>query len=160
MNRTHRRLLVLVAATSLVAAACGGDDDDSSGDTTLAASSEEVATTPSSISADEQSSDGSTIVVASINLPSAGFIAVHADADGAPGPVIGNSELLPAGESTDVIVTLDTPLAASGTVFPMVHIDIDGDGVYDFAPPDETTDSPGTTAGGDVALVAVLVNVA
>lgn len=158
MNRTHRRLVTLVAAASLVAAACGGDDD-SSGDTTVAATSAEVATTPSSISAGEQASDGSTIVVASINLPSAGFIAVHGDADGAPGPVIGNSELLPAGDSTDVVITLDTPLTTSGTVYPMVHIDIDGDGVYEFAPPDETTDSPGSTAGGDVAVIGVLINV-
>ena len=158
MNRTHRRLVVLVAATSLVAVACSSDDDSSS-DTTVAATSEEVTTTPSSISADEQSSDGTTIVIASINLPSAGFIAVHDDADGAPGAVIGNSEVLPAGESTGVVVTLDTPLTESGMVFPMVHIDIDGDGVYDFAPPDETTDSPGTTSGGDVAVVGVIINV-
>jgi len=148
MKRTHQRLVVLVAAISLVAAACGSDDDSSS-DTTVAESSEEVATTPSSISADEQSSDGSMIVIASINLPSPGFIAVHGDADGAPGPVIGNSEVLPAGQSTDVVVTLDSPLSATGMVFPMVHIDIDGDAVYDFAPP----------SSGDVAVVGVLVTV-
>lgn len=39
--------------------------------------------------------------------------AVHGNADGGPGPVIGHSELFPAGTSTEVVVTLDEPLTAT-----------------------------------------------
>lgn len=158
MKRTHRRLAILVAATSLIAVACSSDDDSSDSDTTDAAT-EEAIPAAASLSADEQSSDGSTIVVASISLPAPGFIAVHADADGAPGAVIGNSDVLPAGESVDVTVTLDAPLTETAMVFPMAHIDIDDDGIYTFEPPDNAIDTPATTESGDVAVIGVLINV-
>jgi len=116
------------------------------------------ATSPSSLEADEQTSDGTTIVVKTVNLPSSGFIAVHADADGSPGPVIGHSDLLPAGENTDVTVTLDEALTASGVVWPMVHIDMDGDGEYTFVPPDNAVDVPGITEDGNVAVIPVQIN--
>jgi hypothetical protein len=74
--------------------------------------------------------------------------------------VIGNSELLPAGTSTDVVVTLDLPLTATDMVFPMVHIDMNGNSVYEFFPPDETIDSPGLFADGSVAVVGCELTVA
>ena len=43
------------------------------------------ASAPSSLAADSQESDGTTIVIASVTLPSAGFIAIHGDAEGEPG---------------------------------------------------------------------------
>lgn len=116
-------------------------------------------TSPARIVAEDQTSDGSTVVVAEVELPTAGYVVVHADADGSPGPVIGHSDLLQAGVSTDVTVTLDQPLTATATVFPMAHVDADGDGVYEFAPPDETTDVPATTADGEVAVVGIEVTV-
>ena len=94
-----------------------------------------------------------------MTLTANGFIAVHADADGAPGAVIGHSDLLQAGDSTDVVVTLDEAITASTTLWPMVHIDIDGDGVYTFAPPDNVIDVPGITADGMVAVLAVDVSI-
>ena len=115
-------------------------------------------TTPSALEADDQTSDGTTIIIATVDLPSNGFVAVHADSDGSPGPVIGVSELLQAGESTDVMITLDESLTASAVVWPMVHIDIDGDGVYTFMPPDNAVDVPGITEDGNVAVIPVQVN--
>jgi len=116
------------------------------------------ATSPSSLTAEEQSSDGTTVVIASVTLPSNGFIAIHADNAGSPGAVIGNSDLLQAGESTDVVITLDEALSASGVVWPMVHIDLDADGEYTFMPPDNAIDVPGITSDGNVAVVPVQVN--
>jgi len=113
-----------------------------------------LATSPATVSGDAQSSDGST-VVASVELPAAGFIVIHADLDGAPGPVIGHSELLPAGESTDVVIELDTPLEESATVWPMAHVDANANGEYEFAPPDVVTDTPAFTADGNVAVAPV-----
>ena len=117
-----------------------------------------VAMSPSALTADAQTSDGTTIVIASVTLPAPGFVAVHADADGAPGPVIGHSELLPAGTSTDVVVTLDEALTSSTTLWPMIHIDLDGDGVYTFQPPDNAIDLPGLTAEDKVAVIPVEIS--
>ncbi|MEX0945785.1 MAG: hypothetical protein WD064_00280, partial [Acidimicrobiia bacterium] len=111
-----KRLLAILAALTLMAA-CGGDTGDTTttaaGDTTTTDGAAAPATSPSDIVAEDQRSDGTTVTVASVTLPSPGFIAIHGNADGAPGPVIGHSELLPAGTSTDVVVTLDLPLTAT-----------------------------------------------
>lgn len=154
-----RRVMVLVIPLALVAAACGDDDatTTTAAPTTTAAAA--PAMSPAEVVFEDQESDGASIVVASVTLPSPGFIAVHGNANGSPGPVIGHSDLLPAGTSTDVTVTLDDPLEATDLVFPMAHIDVDGDGVYEFFPPDETTDGPALTAGGDVAVVGGEVTV-
>ena len=152
-----KRVLPFVAIMALMLVAAARGDDDEVAQTTTSAP-EETARAPSALSADAQDSDGTSIVVASVTLPAPGFIAVHSDADG-PGAVIGHSDLLPAGTSTDVVVILDVALTGSATVWPMVHIDSDGDGVYDFAPPDVVDDLPGLTAGGDVAVIPVEINV-
>lgn len=161
-----RTVVALGAAISLTVAACGGDDDSSDATTVPGESATTDVPTeasdgppdaPASITADDQESDGTSIVVASIELPAPGFIAVHADGGGSPGAVIGNSDLLPAGTSTDVAITLGEPLTADATVYPMAHIDMDEDGIYEFAPPDETTDGPALTADGDVAVVPAAI---
>lgn len=165
-----KRTLMLLAVVAFVAA-CGGSGSTTTvagetttttvaGETTTTAGTGTPAVSPSDIVAEDQSSDGTTITVASVTLPSPGFIAVHGNSDGAPGPVIGNSELLPAGTSTDVVVTLDQPLTATDMVFPMVHIDMNSNGVYEFFPPDETIDSAGTFADGAVAVVGLELTVA
>jgi hypothetical protein len=153
------RLLPAIAAlatVALVATGCSGDDDDDD-----AAETSETTAAPEGDGGDEaadlevedQTGDGATVTVAAVTLPTAGFIAVHGDADGSPGPVVGHSDLLPAGESTDVTITLDEPLTASATLWPMVHVDANGNGTYDFAPPDVTDDGPATFADGDVAVL-------
>jgi len=155
-----RRVMALVIPLALVAAACGDDAGTTTtteAPTTTAAAA--PAMSPAEVVFEDQESDGTTIVVASVTLPSPGFIAVHGNANGSPGPVIGHSALLPAGTSTDVAITLDDPLEATDLVFPMAHIDVDGDGVYEFFPPDQTTDGPALTADGDVAVVGGEVTV-
>ena len=164
-----RTIAAVGAAAALTLAACGGDDDSASTTAPSATTTPPAAATtapadvpanqPSSIIVDAQDSDGTTIIVASIDLPAPGFIAVHGDGGGPPGPVIGHSALLPAGTSTDVAVTLDVPLTADATVYPMVHIDMNSNGVYEFAPPDVTTDGPGLTADGDVAVTGGQITV-
>ena len=99
------------------------------------------------------------MVVASVTLPAPGFIAVHGDADGSPGTVIGHSDLLPAGVSENVTVVFDEALAGSATVWPMVHIDLDGNGEYEFEPPDNAVDLPGLFENGDTAVIPVALTV-
>ncbi|MFP3905647.1 MAG: hypothetical protein ACLFWR_01335, partial [Acidimicrobiales bacterium] len=107
---------------------------------------------PAELTVEDQSGDGTTVQVASVTLPADGFIAVHADDDG-PGPVIGNSDLLPAGESTDVEITLDEEVSEDTTLWPMAHIDTNLNGTYDFgSEPDPQADGPATFADGEVAV--------
>jgi plastocyanin len=149
-----RSVLAVGAGIALTFAACGSDGDSAAPAPAASVAAGAVATAPATISASAQSSDGTSIVVDRIDLPAPGFIAVHGDGGGSPGAVIGNSALLPAGLSLDVAVPLSQPLTADGLVFPMVHIDVDSDGLYEFALPDETTDGPGQTVTGDVAVVS------
>lgn len=96
-------------------------------------------------------------MIDSITLPArGGFIAIDADEGGSPGAVLGRSDLLPEGESTNVTVTLDTALTASATVWPMAHIDGNGNGIYEFP----GADGPATLAGGGVAVVPAEITVA
>lgn len=112
-------------------------------------------TGPAEIAADDQTGDGSTVLIASVTLPTAGFVVIHADGDGGPGAVIGHSDLLPAGESVDVVVTLDAMIDVDSTLFPMAHVDANDNGTYDFAPPDVVDDVPATTADGGVAVLPI-----
>ena len=159
-----RTVVALGAATALTLAGCGGDDDadgDTAATTTAAPApseqpAEQVRSEPSALTLSDQDGDGTSVIVDSVDLPSAGFVAIHGDGGGSPGPVIGVSDLLPAGTSSDVVVTFGEPLTESGTVFPMVHIDTDGNGVYEFGVV-EGADGPGVTAGGEVAVGPVLI---
>lgn len=161
---SKRYLIAVMAVLSVVIAACDGETEETTTAaeaeaTTSAAEAEGPPTSPSSLTADDQESDGTTIVIASVSLPAPGFVAVHGDAEGSPGPVVGHSDLLPAGESTDVTVTLDEPLTESGTLWPMVHIDVNDNGEYEFFPPDQTIDGPGVDDAGDVAVIPVEMTV-
>jgi len=153
-----KRLAVLLVAIGLVVAACSSSATDETTTTTAAdVASEAPATAPSAVAVEDQTSDGSTVVVQSVDLPSPGFIAIHADNGGSPGAVIGNSALLPAGSSSDVSITLDTPLDGTSIIWPMVHVDSDSDGQYTFMPPDNAIDVPGVTADGNVAVASAAV---
>ena len=103
------------------------------------------------MTAEDQTGDGTTVKVASIDLPDGGFVAIHSNANGSPGPVIGHSDLLPKGTSEDVVVNLDTPLTADDTVFPMAHLDANNDGQYEFP----GADVPATDAQGNVVVLPV-----
>lgn len=153
-----RRLTTILAAFTLVVAACGDDDD-----VTAAPADDDTVEAPpmgpAELSAEDQTGDGTEVMVASVTLPADGFVVIHADADGSAGPVIGHSELLSEGESTDVVITLDEPLAVTATVWPMAHIDTNVNGAYDFAPPDVTDDGPATFEDGEVAVLPVEVTV-
>lgn len=142
---------------ALIVAACDNGDDDAGTDggatTTEAAGPREMG--PAELTAEDQSGDGTTVVVTSVTLPANGFLVIHADAEGGPGPVIGHTALLEAGTSSDVEVPLDEALTTDATVWPMAHIDTNGNEQYDFNPPESTEDGPATFENGDVAVVSI-----
>jgi hypothetical protein len=71
-----------------------------------------------------------------------GFLVFHQEQDGSFGPVAGVSDPLPAGLSTNVVVTLD-PAMITPVLWPMLHVDTGEAGVYEF----------GTVEGADGPVV-------
>jgi hypothetical protein len=85
-------------------------------------------------------------MVASVTITGAdGFVVVHSDANGSPGPVLGHVAI-DEGTSTNVRVTLDTPLTTDATVWPMLHVDAGTAGTYEFP----GADGPVSDASGVV----------
>ena len=118
----------------------GGCGSDSKSSTTAApaapaGSAAPGATVSGTLDAADQASDGKTITVSTVNIKgSSGFIAVHVDTAGAPGPVVGHAAI-PEGDSTSVVITLDTPIT-TGAYWPMLHTDGGTIGTYEFPGPD------------------------
>lgn len=103
---------------------------------------------PASALLDAQVTTGYSVVVAGGLLPAPGFLAVHADAGGEPGAVLGVSELLPAGEVGAVTVQLDEPLSASGRLHAVAWVDRDED---EFFTPGPDGDEMAVTEEGALA---------
>lgn len=115
------------------------------------ATGSEAAGAPGGVSAElaeigDQRGDGSTVTVplAAVSGTS-GWLAIHEDAGGEPGDVIGVAPLR-EGESADVEVPLDEP-AGSGTLYAMVHTEDPADGTYTFPDGD-----PPVQDGGEVVV--------
>src|SRR5438093_1110573 len=70
---------------------------------------------------DQVVKDGA-VVIAEVNSAHDGWIAVHIDKDGKPGPVIGHAAV-PKGETYKVAVKLEQDVPVGGKLWPMLHID-------------------------------------
>ena len=81
-----------------------------------------------------------TVSIASVVTAQDGFVVIHADNDGAPGPVLGSAPVS-AGANADVSVELEGDV--TGILFPMLHVDTGEAGVYDF----------GTVEGADGPVI-------
>lgn len=74
-----------------------------------------------------------TLTVTMVRLERPGFVAVHEDAAGVPGRILGVSGRLPAGETDNLTPIPLSRLTRDGeTLYAMLHLD-DGDGVFDAA---------------------------
>lgn len=184
-NSPRTRLATTLGAAALLAslAACGGSDGSTAAPavepTSEAPTSSAPAASPTasdaptsdaptstapasdvtgSITADDQDSDGMTLTVANVDLQGVegGWIAVHADQDGKPGPVIG-TQLIKKGDSSDVVVTLDKAVT-TGAVWPMLHVDDSTLGTYEF-PGVAGADLP-VMADGKVVVKQIMLTVA
>lgn len=103
------------------------------------------------IDANDQLTDGS-FTANSVTISEPGFLVVHISQDGGPGPVLGVAAI-PAGTSADVAVEFtNNDILPTAVLYPMLHIDTDGNGVYEFAGGE--LDGP-VVLGGRVATVAV-----
>lgn len=103
--------------------------------TTATATSTETASTATtvapSVTVGDQESNGATVTVAQVTAAAQGWLVIHANVDGKPGPVLGQVSV-PAGTTDNVVVTLDTPLSGTEPVWAMLHVDGGVVGTYEF----------------------------
>ncbi len=81
------------------------------------------------VRAGNQLLDMNTVTASSVLSEGDGWLVVHADNDGAPGPVLGAAPLAP-GLNTNVVVELEGDI--TNTVWPMLHVDTGTVGEYEF----------------------------
>lgn len=105
--------------------------------------------TPQIFAVDQDVVDG-VVTITRVTSDGPGWVVIHADDDGAPGPVIGYAAV-PAGISATVEVTVD-PEQVTPVLHPMLHVDAGVEGTYEFP----GADVPVTV--GD-AIVMVPINV-
>ncbi len=94
---------------------------------------------------DQELSADNTVTIGQVTADVPGWIVIHAQADGKPGPILGVAPV-EAGENTAVIVEID-PAAVTETVYAMLHVDAGVAGEFEF-PGGE--DGPATDATGNV----------
>lgn len=88
---------------------------------------------PAIFAIDQDVVDGAvTVTRVTSNAP--GWVVIHADADGSPGPVLGQAPI-PSGISADVVVGIDTE-GVTDTLWAMLHVDEGVEGEYEFPGPD------------------------
>jgi hypothetical protein len=152
-----RRVLPSLVVLAFAAAACSYESSGITTTTVADVAVEPPSTSPAGLVFEDQMVEGSVVVVASVTLPSAGFVVLQSDASGTPGEVLGVSELIGAGTVLGVAVPLFFPLEAAAMVHATLHIDMDGDGQFLYEPPDEFIDLPATLAGGEPATAGATV---
>lgn len=170
MSLPARRLrplaLTLALTASLTACGSGDDADQNSAAPAAAPTTAPTAkmehdaaggTASASLQASDQTSDGSKLVVAAVTLTGAehGFIAVHQDLDGKPGPTVGVARV-PQGDTQELVVMLDKPVA-TGAFWPMLHVDDHAIGTYEF-PKVPEADFP-VKDGDEVVMQKITVKV-
>lgn len=153
-----------VLALLMVVSGCSYESAGTTTTTALDATRTVPATGPAAITFEDQLIDGSAVVVGLVTLPADGFVVLAADAAGAPGEVLGVSELIGQGTVTDVSVPLFLPLEAEAVVHATLHVDVDEDGRFLYEPPDGFVDLPAVSAEGatasDSAVVGLLAPLA
>ncbi len=147
-------------------AACGSSDTASSTPSSApaattgstAGSGAPASVASGTLTAADQTGDGSTLKVASVDLKGAdgGWVAVHVDLAGKPGPVVGVAQVK-KGATTNVTVTLDKKVA-TGAFWPMLHVDDHTVGSYEF-PKVPGADLP-VKDGSDIVMKKITLTVA
>jgi hypothetical protein len=103
--------------------------------------------------ADQAISNGS-IVVAEVNATQDGWIAVHIDQGGKPGPVIGHAAA-PKGKTSNLSVKLEQDVPVGGKLWPMLHVDAGTIGTYEFPGPDAPV-----VVGGNIVMKQLTITAA
>jgi len=84
-----------------------------------------------SVTVENQAVTENQVIVSSVVYTGPGWIVIHRDDNGQPGPVIGYAAVQ-AGTNTDVAVTLDEAPAEGDVLWAMLHTDAGEEGTYEF----------------------------
>ncbi len=85
-----------------------------------------------------------SVSINAINMEKAGFVIIHRDEGGKPGPIIGVSKWFPAGQYADEDIGTTETLLEGVDYYAMLHVD-DGNGVFD-----PKNDKPATNFAGEI----------
>lgn len=83
------------------------------------------------VTVEDQAVTANEVIVSSVVYTGPGWIVIHTDNNGQPGPVIGHSAVQ-AGQNTDVTVALDETPAEGDALWAMLHTDAGEEGTYEF----------------------------
>jgi predicted lipoprotein with Yx(FWY)xxD motif len=83
-----------------------------------------------SVTVSDQALEGDGVTIDRVVAAEPGWLVVHADNEGRPGPVVGHSSVAP-GENDNVRVQIDTDMATP-TLYAMLHMDRGTVGTYEF----------------------------
>lgn len=141
--------------------ACGGSTEPAAAPSASApAPTSSAAAAPAAatgtLDATDQTSDGKSVTVDSVSIDAGGkggWIALHQDMDGKPGPVK-YFVAVPAGSSSDVSIPTPDGIT-TGAFWPMLHVDDSVIGTYEF-PETEGADLP---AKADAMIVMKKITV-
>ena len=153
-----RRFLPFALALALAGGGCAYESSGTTTTTVVDPAALPPATGPGGLVFEDQMVEGSLVTVASVTMPSPGFVVLQSDASGTPGEVLGVSELISRGTVSGVAVALFFPLEAGAVLHATLHIDMDGDGQFRYEPPDDFIDLPATLAGGQPATATATVS--
>ena len=136
-NRLSLLLAVLVISAMLLAACGSADNQDmpnavsntANNSNTTADDAGEAQMVPS-VSATDQEIVGSTVTISEVVSNGPGWLVVHAQADGKPGPILGYSPVSD-GDNQNVVVDLNLE-NATGTMYAMLHTDAGEVGTFEF----------------------------
>ena len=85
---------------------------------------------PNAVTVSDQVSVNGMVIVESVTIDTAGFVAIHADENGMLGHVVGIAPV-PAGTSQGVVVLIDGAMATS-TLYAELHLDDNTMGVFEY----------------------------
>jgi len=153
-----RRTLSLLAALVLAVSACAYESSGTTTTTFIEPEDVPPALGPADIEISDQRVDGSFFVVDLVSMPAAGWVVARVDEAGAPGEVIGISELLSIGVIERVAVPFFVPISEDTPVHVSVHVDVDRDGRFTYDPPDSFIDEIAVRDSGEPASDRALIS--
>lgn len=152
-----RRLIPLFVALALVVSACSYESSGTTTTTVIDPADQPPSTGPADILIEDQRIEGTTIEVASVTLPSDGWVVVREDVGGTPGEIIGISAWLRQGVIARVPIPFSIPITEDTVVHASIHIDMDRDGVFTYEAPDLLVDEIAIFANGSIATATATI---
>ncbi len=165
----HVLFVSAIVVFTLILAACGSEaeptatpqpEPEPTAEPTTAPAEDEAEQEPAEESpvtnavevTDQALGAGNTVTIASVTSDTAGWLVIHAQADGSPGPILGQTQVS-AGENSDVVVEID-PDGVTETLYAMLHVDAGTEGEFEFP---GGADGPATDAEGNVVTPSFTV---